>query len=95
MVGLEKAKSRLVAYGYKQREGIEFGEMFAPTVLSSCVRLWSAITCKLDLSMCHFNIKQAFVQSKLDEDVFLRLPKGCDSAERYLLKGSPWHLGVH
>ena len=27
--------------------------------------------------MCHFDVEQAFVQSKLDEDVFLRLPKGC------------------
>ena len=27
--------------------------------------------------MCHFDVEQAFVQSKLDEDVFLRLPRGC------------------
>ena len=29
--------------------------------------------------MCHFDVEQAFVQSKLDEDVFLRLPQGCSS----------------
>ena len=28
--------------------------------------------------MCHFDVEQAFVQSKLDEDVFMRLPRGCD-----------------
>ena len=27
--------------------------------------------------MCHFDVGQAFVQSKLDEGVFLRLPRGC------------------
>ena len=27
--------------------------------------------------MCHFDVEQAFVQSKLDEDVSLRLPRGC------------------
>ena len=27
--------------------------------------------------MCHFDVKQGFVQCKLDEDVFLHLPKGC------------------
>ena len=74
---VSKAKSRLVGRGFKQREGIDFGEMFAPTVSSSCVRLLSAIACELDLDVCHFDVEQAFVQSKLDEDVFLRLPRGC------------------
>ena len=74
-----KAKSRRVARGFEQLEGIEFGEMFAPTVSNSCVRLLSATTCELDLDLCHFDVDQAFVQSKLDEDVFMRLPKGCGS----------------
>ena len=69
--------SRLVARGFKQREGIDFRETFAPTVSSSCVRLLSEIACELDLDVCHFNVEQTFVQSKLDEDAFLRLPKGC------------------
>ena len=72
-----KVKSRLVARGFRQREGIDFGETFAPTVSSSCVRLLSAIACELDLDVCRFDVEQAFVQSKLDEDVFLRLPRGC------------------
>ena len=42
------------------------------------MRLLSAIACELDLDVCHFDVEQAFVKSKLDEDVFLRLPKGCD-----------------
>ena len=40
-----KANSRLVARGFKQREGVDFGETFAPTVSSSCVRLLSTIAC--------------------------------------------------
>ena len=72
-----KAKSRLVARGFKQREGIDFGEIFAPTLSSSSVRLLSANACELDLDLWHFEVDQAFVQSHLDEDVFLRMPKGC------------------
>ena len=41
------------------------------------MRLLSAIACELDLDVCHFDVEQAFVQSKLDEDVFMRLPRGC------------------
>ena len=72
-----KAKSRQVARGFKQREGIYFGETFAPTMSSSCVRLLSAIAYECDLDICHFDVDQAFVQSRLDENVFLRLPRGC------------------
>ena len=72
-----KAKSRLVARGFKQREGVDYSEAFAPTVSSSWVRLLSVIACECDLDLCHFHVDQAFVQSDLEEDVFLRLPKGC------------------
>ena len=40
------------------------------------MRLLSAIACELDLDVCHFDVEQGFVQPKLDEDVFLRLPRG-------------------
>ena len=56
-----KAKSRLLARGFNQREGIDFGETFAPTVSSSCVPLLSAIMCELDFDLCHFKVSQAFV----------------------------------
>ena len=41
------------------------------------MRLLSAIACELDLDVWHFDVEEAFVQSKLDGDVFLHLPKGC------------------
>ena len=72
-----KAKSRLVARGFKQREGVDLSETFAPTVSSFCVRLLSAIACECGLDLCHFDVDQAFVQSDLEQDVFQRLPKGC------------------
>ena len=46
----------------------------------------SAITCELDLCVFHFDVEQAFVQSKLDEDVFLRLPKRCDSLSGIIVR---------
>ena len=41
------------------------------------MHLLSAIACECDLDLCHFDVDQAFVQSDLEEDFFLRLPKGC------------------
>ena len=72
-----RAKARLVARGFKQREGIDKFENFASTPATSCFRLLEAIACELGLSLCHFDAKQAFDESSLEEDVFMRLPPGC------------------
>ena len=53
------------------------GELFAPTVAVSSVRLLTAMACELDLDLHHFDVEQAFVQSDLEENVFMRLPHGC------------------
>ena len=71
-----KAKARLVARGFNQREGIDYFETYAPTPASSCIRLLASIACELNLDLCHFDAEQAFVQSDLKEDAFMRLPKG-------------------
>ena len=74
---MTKAKERLVPRGFNQREGIDYFETFAPTPAAGCIRLLAATACELDLDLCHFDAEQAFVQSNLEEDVFLRLPRGC------------------
>ena len=51
-----KAKSRLVARGFKQREEVDFSETFATTVSNSCVGLLSAIAYEYDLDLCHFDV---------------------------------------
>ena len=73
-----KAKARLVARGFSQREEIDYFETFSPCSSAASIRLL-ATACELDLDLCHFDAEQAFVQSELDEEVYLRLPKGCGS----------------
>ncbi|CAB1112502.1 unnamed protein product [Ectocarpus sp. CCAP 1310/34] len=62
------------------------GETYAPTVAVSSVRLLAAMACEQNLSLRHFDIKQAFVQSDLDEDVFMRLPEGCGRLSGMIVK---------
>ena len=61
-----KAKSRLVMRGFKQCEDTYFGETFVPTVSILRVCLLSATACELDMDVCHFQVEQAFVRSKLN-----------------------------
>ena len=69
-----------------QREYIDFGDLYAPTVASSSVRLLAALACEHDLELCHFDIDQAFVRADLAEDVYMRLPEGCGSLSGKVVK---------
>ena len=89
-----KAKARLVARGDMQREYIDFGDLYAPTVASSSVRLLAALACEHDLELCHFDIDQAFVRADLAEDVYMRLPEGCGSLSGKVVKLSKSLYGL-
>lgn len=52
-----------------QRTEIDFGELYAPTVAVSRVRLLAALACEQDLYLRHFGNEQAFLQFDLDEDL--------------------------
>ena len=65
-----RAKSRLVARGVKERDSIDFGKTFAPTVSSSLVRVMSAIARELGFDLGHFGVDQVFVESTLNENGF-------------------------
>ncbi|CAB1109566.1 unnamed protein product [Ectocarpus sp. CCAP 1310/34] len=56
---------------------VDCGGTYAPTVAVSSNHLLAAMAWEQNLSLRHLDIKQAFVQSDLDEDVFMRLPEGC------------------
>ena len=58
------------------------------------MRLLSAIACELDLDVCHFDVEQAFVQSKLDENAFMRLPRGCGSLSGKIVRLSKSLYGL-
>ncbi|CAB1101054.1 unnamed protein product [Ectocarpus sp. CCAP 1310/34] len=88
--------------GLMERVHVDCGETYAPTVAVSSVRLLAAMACEQNLSLRHFHIKQAFVQSDLDEDVFMRLPEGCGRLSGMIVKlnkslyglqqaSRPWH----
>ena len=72
-----RAKARLVTRGFSQRESIDLFDTFSPCPSVTSIRLLAALACELDLDLCHFDAEQAFVQSDLNEVVYIRLPPGC------------------
>jgi hypothetical protein len=67
-----KYKARLVAYGFVQREGINFEEVFAPVARMESVRLLVAMAAVKDWRVHHLDVKSAFLNGELVKTVFVK-----------------------
>lgn len=72
--GLKKA--RLVAQGFRQTAGIDYQETFAPVIRYNSVRIFLAVSCCLKLIVHQMDVDTAFLNSNMDEPVYIRQPPG-------------------
>ena len=69
-------KSRLVAQGYTQVEGVDFDETFAPISRLESIHILLAITCHLNFKLYQMDVKSAFLNGMLQEEAYVEQPKG-------------------
>lgn len=62
-------------------QGVDTGfeDLYDTTVAASNVQLSAAAAFEQNLTLRHHDIEHTFVRSRLEEDVFIRLPPGCGS----------------
>ena len=71
-----RCKARLCAQGFNQKAGVDFTETFAPTMKLASLRVLIALAARHRLHLYQFDIKSAFLNADLHEEVYLRLPPG-------------------
>ena len=71
-----KFKARLVAGGHKQQHGLDFEDTYAPVCSHRTMRMMLATCAHEDLEMRQFDIRTAFLNGNLEEEVYMRPPKG-------------------
>ncbi|GKD58024.1 retrovirus-related pol polyprotein from transposon TNT 1-94 [Tanacetum coccineum] len=69
-------KSHLVAKGYGQQEGINFEESFAPVTRLEVVLLFVAYDSHKSFPVYHMDVKTAFLNGPLKEEVSVNQPDG-------------------
>ncbi|KAK8631622.1 hypothetical protein V6N13_028405 [Hibiscus sabdariffa] len=69
-------KGRLVAKGYRQIHGIDYDETFSPITMFKSIRILLAIAAFHDYEIWQMDVKTAFLNGKLEEDVYMTQPEG-------------------
>nr|GEY20394.1 uncharacterized mitochondrial protein AtMg00810-like [Tanacetum cinerariifolium] len=69
-------KSRLVAKGYAQKEGVDFRESFAHVARLEAVRLFIAYEAHKSFTVYQMDVKTAFLYGHLKEEVYVNQPDG-------------------
>ncbi|GJT47489.1 putative ribonuclease H-like domain-containing protein, partial [Tanacetum coccineum] len=74
--GILKNKARLVARGYRQEEGIDFEESFAPVARLEAIRIFLAFAAHKNMVVYQMDVKTAFLNGNLREEVYVSQPDG-------------------
>lgn len=77
---VDRFKARLVARGFSQVFGIDYKETFSPVVKYSSIRMILAVSACEKLKLRQFDIKTAFLNGDLNEDIYMEQPEGFDDS---------------
>nr|GFA59207.1 putative RNA-directed DNA polymerase [Tanacetum cinerariifolium] len=69
-------KAHLVARGYRQKEGINFEESFAPVARLEAIRIFLAYAAHKNMVFYQMDVKTVFLNGNLQEDVYVSQPDG-------------------
>ncbi|GJV28593.1 putative ribonuclease H-like domain-containing protein [Tanacetum coccineum] len=69
-------KASLVSQGYRQEEGVDYDEVFAPVARIEAIRLFLAFASYMDFTMYQMDVKSAFLYGTIEEEVYVNQPSG-------------------
>ncbi|GJU26233.1 ribonuclease H-like domain-containing protein [Tanacetum coccineum] len=69
-------KARLVAQGYRQGEGIDYDEVFAPVARIEAIRIFLAFASYMGFIVYQMDVKSAFLYGIINEEVYVSQPPG-------------------
>jgi hypothetical protein len=81
-----KYEACVVAQGFTQIEGVNYNETFAPVAKLASLRVILALAAELDLEVHQMDIKSAYLNGELKEDIFMKPPPGFDVPDSMVLK---------
>jgi hypothetical protein len=74
-------KARLVAEGYSQVEGLDFGETYAPVARLESIHILLAYATYHGFKLYQMDVKSAFLNGPIKEEVYVEQPPGFEDSE--------------
>jgi len=71
----DQFKVRCVAEGFRQKEGMDYFEVFAPTLKNGSARYLISIAAMKKLNIQHLDVQCAFLNGKLEEEIYIEIPE--------------------
>ncbi|GJX12557.1 putative ribonuclease H-like domain-containing protein [Tanacetum coccineum] len=71
-----KNKARLIAQGFRQEEGIDYDEVFAPVARIEAISLFLAFASFMGFPVYQMDVKSAFLYGTIKEEVYVHQPPG-------------------
>ncbi|XP_077247228.1 uncharacterized protein LOC143886944 [Tasmannia lanceolata] len=78
---VETYKARLLAKDYTQKAGIDFEETFSPIAMLKSIRILLAIAAHYDYEIWQMDVKTAFLNGNIQDDIYMVQPEGFEAAE--------------
>jgi hypothetical protein len=91
---IEKYKARLCAKGFTQVQGVDYTDTFSPVPQPSSLRVVLAVATQLGLSLHQYDVESAFLNGKLDEELYMAQPEGFDDGSGRVCKLSKAIYGL-
>ena len=73
---IERYKARLVAQGYNQVYGIDYGKNFAPVAKMNTIRILIALALQFDWPLQQYDVKNVFLHGELEEEIYMKILPG-------------------
>jgi len=83
---LARRKARLVARGFSQTHGVDYFETFSPVVRYESVRCILSLAAAKKMDIVQFDVKTAFLNGDLKEEVFMSQPEGYEDGSGRVCK---------
>ncbi|KAK8685585.1 hypothetical protein V6N13_041585 [Hibiscus sabdariffa] len=73
---IDKYKARLVIKGYRQKEGLDYFDTYSSVSRITSIRMILAIAPLRNLEVHQMDVKTAFLNGELDEEIYMEQPEG-------------------